>query len=149
MTQWAHEGFEVDDDEGRLDVEAITRSLADSYWAAGIPLETVRQACGNSLCFGLYAVGGEQIGFARVISDYTTFAWLGDVYVLDSHRGRGLGKWMMRCVMEHPRLQGLRRFMLATRDAHTLYEPLGFAPLGTPAKFMEIARPGLYLERRR
>ena len=119
--------------------------LAGSYWAAEIPKDVVDAACAGSVCFGLYAAR-RQVGFARVVSDRATFAWLADVFVLPDHRGRGLSKWLVACVLEHPELRGLRRWMLATRDAHGLYERFGFTALGDPGKFMEIARPGLYRE---
>jgi GNAT superfamily N-acetyltransferase len=113
---------------------------ADSYWAAGRPLGVVRRAVESSLCFGLYA-GGQQVGFARVVTDRATFAWLYDVFVLEGYRGRGLGKWLVECVVAHPALQGLRRLLLATRDAHGLYERYGFRPLADPARFLEVFRP--------
>jgi GNAT superfamily N-acetyltransferase len=106
----------------------------------------VEAACAGSVCFGLYVEDGTQVGFARVISDRATFAYLADVFVLPEQRGRGLSKWLVACVLEHPALQNLRRWMLATRDAHGLYERYGFTSLGDPKKFMEIAQPGLYLE---
>lgn len=150
MEVWRQADYEVSTDPARLDTHTIRAYLRTSYWAAGIPLEIVEEACRNSLCFGLYHAPetGEsaQVGFARVVTDYATFAWLADVFVLERNRGVGLSKWMMECVMAHPQLAGLRRWMLATRDAHTLYTRFGFTPLGDPRKFMEIARPGLYLE---
>ena len=110
--------------------------------------EQVARSLEHSICFGLYErgqQGGEkQIGFARVVTDRATFAWLGDVFVLESHRGQGLSKWLMQCVMEHPGLQGLRRFVLATADAHGLYRQFGFTPLSAPERMMEIFRPDMY-----
>ena len=111
-----------------------------SFWAEGIPRELVAKSIANSLCFGLFD-GGAQVGFARVVTDRATFAYLCDVYVLESHRGRGLGKWLIEAVMAHPDLQDLRRFQLVTRDAHGLYAPHGFAPPGDPEWQMEIFRP--------
>lgn len=137
------DGFIVSTDPARLDVDAVQAYLAASYWAEGIPRETVERSLRGSLCFGLYE-GSRQIGLARVITDGATFAYLCDVYVLPERQGRGLGRWLMECVMAHPDLQGLRRFHLVTRDAHELYRPLGFAEIRTPGRHMEIARPGLY-----
>lgn len=137
------DGFTLSTDPGRLDLDAIHAFLSTSYWAEGIPRQLLERALGNSLCFGLYAETG-QIGLARVITDAATYAYLCDVYVLPEWRGRGLGAWMMGCVMEHPDLQGLRRFSLVTRDAHELYRPLGFTEIARPGRHMEISRPGLY-----
>lgn len=133
----------VDTDPARLDLAVVHGFLAESYWAKGIPLETVRRSIRNSLCFGLYEAG-HQIGFARVVSDRATFAYLADVFVLESHRGRGLGKLLMDAVVAHPDLQGLRRWMLATRDAHGLYAQFGFTPLLSPERFMQLHDPDVY-----
>jgi ribosomal protein S18 acetylase RimI-like enzyme len=141
------DGFTLSTDPGRLDLGAIHAFLSTSYWAEGIPRELLERAVRNSLCFGLYAeepAGERQIGFARVITDMATYAYLCDVYVLPEWRGRGLGTWLMECVMEHPDLQGLRRFSLVTRDAHELYRPFGFTEIAAPGRHMEIVRPGLY-----
>jgi ribosomal protein S18 acetylase RimI-like enzyme len=141
------EGCTVSTDPARFDLDAIHAFLSTSYWAEGIPRPLLEQAIRNSLGFGLYGEEGEaerQIGFARVITDRATFAYLCDVYVLPEHRGRGLGKWLIECVMAHPDLQGLRRFSLVTRDAHALYHPFGFTEIRSPERQMEIARPGLY-----
>lgn len=135
--------FSVSTDPSRIDVAAVHDFLAHSYWSPRIPLETVRRAIRGSLCFGLYR-GGRQVGFARVVTDGATFAYLCDVYVLEEHRGRGLGRWMMQVVLSHPALAGLRRFALVTRDAHALYESLGFRPLARPEGWMEIHRPDVY-----
>jgi GNAT superfamily N-acetyltransferase len=140
-----HRGnFTVSTDPGRLDLGAIHAFLSTSYWAEGIPRETVERALRHSLCFGLYEEEGRQIGFARVITDTATYAYLCDVYVLPEWRGQGLGTWMMEQVMDHPDLQGLRRFSLVTRDAHELYRPFGFTEISNPGRYMEIARPGIY-----
>ena len=136
-------GFTVSTDPARLDPAAIHAYLTTSYWAEGIPRETVERSLRGSLCFGLYEKD-RQIGLARVITDGATFAYLCDVYVLAERRGLGLGKWLMECVMAHPDLQKLRRFSLATRDAHELYRPFGFAEIQNPGSHMEIVRPGLY-----
>ena len=137
------EGFTVSTDPARLDADAVHAFLTTSYWAEGIPREILERALRGSLCFGLYE-GGRQVGLARVITDAATFAYLCDVYVLPEMRGRGLGKWLIERVMEHPDLQGLRRFSLVTRDAHELYRPFGFTEIRSPERHMEIARPGLY-----
>jgi GNAT superfamily N-acetyltransferase len=123
-----------------LDLALIHDFLANrSYWATGRPVDVVRRSVDNSLCFGLYE-RGRQVGFARVVTDRATFAWLCDVFVLEEYRGHGLSKWLMECVMSHPALQGLRRVLLGTRDAHGLYERYGFTPLADPARFMEVLR---------
>jgi uncharacterized damage-inducible protein DinB/GNAT superfamily N-acetyltransferase len=132
----------VSTDPALLDLGVIHRFLADrSYWAAGRPLEVVRRSLANSLCFGLYEAG-RQVGLARVVTDRATFAWLCDVFVLEPYRDRGLGKWLVECVLGHPALQGLRRFLLGTRDAHGLYRRFGFSPLADPTRFLEVIRPG-------
>jgi GNAT superfamily N-acetyltransferase len=133
--RWQRDEFEIDTDPARVDVGVVHGYLERSYWAAGIPRETVERSLLHSLCFGLY-VGAEQIGFARVVSDRTTFAWIGDVFVLEEWRGRGLGVWLMQTITAHPELQSLRRWMLATRDAHGLYAKVGFLPLDDPASYM-------------
>jgi GNAT superfamily N-acetyltransferase len=135
--------FTVSTDDGRLDVAAIHAALTESYWSPGIPLETVREALRHSLCFGLYE-GERQIGFARLVTDWATFAYLADVYVLTEYRGQGLGVWLMECVMAHPVIPKLRRIQLVTRDAQGLYARFGFAPPADPGRALEIVRPGLY-----
>jgi GNAT superfamily N-acetyltransferase len=137
------DGYEISTDPARLDLPAIHAYLTRSYWSPGIPLEIVERAARNSLCFGVYA-NGAQVGFTRVVTDYATFAYLCDVYVLEEHRGRGLSKWMMREVMAHPALADARRAMLATRDAHGLYEQSGFVVAGKAGNLMEIVRPDIY-----
>jgi GNAT superfamily N-acetyltransferase len=137
------DNFLISTDPSRLDVRAIHAYLDWSYWAAGIPMDVLERAIRGSLCFGLYD-GDRQIGFARTVTDRATFAYLADVYVLESYRGQGLAKWMMRVIMAHPDLQGLRRFALATKDAHGLYAQFGFAPLARPDRHMEIVRPDVY-----
>jgi GNAT superfamily N-acetyltransferase len=126
-----------------MDLDAIHAYLTRSYWAEGISKELVARSMAGSLCFGLLDAE-RQIGFARVVTDRATYAYLCDVYVLEDYQSRGLGTWMMRELMTHPDLQGLRRFGLVTRDAHGLYEKCGFTPLANPTGYMEIARPGLY-----
>lgn len=137
------DGYTVSTDPARLDLVAVHAFLTTSYWSPGIPFDAVARAVRGSLCFGLYG-GAEQVGFARAVTDRATFAYLCDVYVLDAHRGRGLGDWLVRTAVAHPDLQGLRRFLLATRDAHGLYERIGFRPLAKPESFLEIHRPDVY-----
>ncbi|MEY4387219.1 MAG: hypothetical protein RLY20_2502 [Verrucomicrobiota bacterium] len=141
--EWAKENYLVTTDRKKLDLAAIHAFLSSAYWCEGIPLATVESALNHSLCFGLFD-GAPQIGLARVITDYTTFAYLCDVYVLPSHQGSGLGTWLMECVTAHPLLQGLRRFSLVTRDAQGLYSKFGFQPLAKPESHMEIHKPAIY-----
>ena len=136
--------YEISTDSARLDVDAIHAFLTRSYWSPGIPRATVARAIANSLCFGAFWQG-QQVGFARVVTDRTTFAYLCDVYVLEAHRGHGLAKQLMDRVMKHPDLQGLRRMMLATLDAHGLYAQFGFTALGAPDRIMEVLKPNIYL----
>ena len=141
---WRRDGYEVSDDSARLDREAIHRYLAArSYWAQEIPRATLDRAIDHSLCFGLYR-GTALAGFARVVTDRATFAYLCDVYVEPAHRGHGLGTWLIECVVAHPDLQGLRRFCLMTRDAHSLYAKYGFKPMPDPARFMERHDQNVY-----
>ena len=145
--EWEQDGFLVSTDPNRLDIAAIHDFLSSSYWAAGIPIEVVERSLRNSLCFGLYAPGSgvrTQIGLARVVTDRATFAYLCDVYVLPEYRGRGLGRRLLSCFQAHPDLQGLRRFNLVTRDAHSLYAPLGFRPIAHPDRYMEKLDPDVY-----
>jgi len=129
--------FVISTDLARLDVDAVHAYLTRSYWASGVPKDVVAKSLEGSLCFGLYK-GSYQIGLARVITDKATFAYLCDVYVLEDYRGHGLGKWLMSVVQSHPDLQGLRRFVLITQDAHGLYEQFGFSRLKEPDRYMEI-----------
>lgn len=145
MADYSKGPYSITTDPRKLDVDAIHAFLSRSFWAEGIPKATVSKALANSLCFGLFD-GESQIGLARVVTDRATYAYLCDVYVLESHRGRGLGKWLIETVMAHPELQGLRRFQLVTRDAHGLYRRHGFASPGDPDRQMEIVRHGMYLE---
>ncbi len=134
--RWRRDGYLISTDRSLLDLRFVHGYLRTSYWAAGVPEEVVRRSVENSLCFGVYS-DEEQVGFARVVTDRATFAYLADVFVLEEHRGRGLGKWLVEVVLSHPELRGLRRWMLATRDAHELYRRYGFAELGRPGIFME------------
>jgi GNAT superfamily N-acetyltransferase len=143
MNSWVNGTFTVTCDPAKMDRAVIAEFLASSYWAKGIPPTTVEKSLAHSLCFALLD-GHRQVGFARVISDYATTAFLNDVFVLSEYRGRGLAKWLMECITSHPELQGLRRWMLATRDAHGLYEKFGFTPLKKPEVFMERHNPRVY-----
>jgi ribosomal protein S18 acetylase RimI-like enzyme len=143
MEEYHRDGFTISTDPARLDVDAVHAFLTTAYWCEGIPRQTVARSLAGSLNFGLYQAD-RQIGLARVITDFTTFAYLCDVYVLPKFRGRGLGHWLMEHVMAHPDLQGLRRFSLVTRDAHELYRAFGFTEVKSPERHMEIVRPGLY-----
>lgn len=142
--EWKNSEYTIDTDKERLQLDVIQKFLEeDSYWAQGRKVEQTRRAIENSVCFGLYH-GDEQIGFARVVSDFATFAYLGDVFVLEVFRGRGLSKWLMEAVISYPDLHGLRRWVLATRDAHTLYEKYGFHALKFPERWMEKPAPDAY-----
>jgi GNAT superfamily N-acetyltransferase len=135
--------YEISTDPARLDVDAIHAFLTQSYWSPGIPRATVARAIAHSLCFGAFWQG-QQVGFARIVTDCATFAYLCDVYVLEAHRGRGLAQQLMTHIMQHPDLQGLRRMLLATRDAHGLYARYGFKSLAAPDVMMEIHKPDIY-----
>ena len=130
-----HDNFTISTDPARLDVNAITDMLSRAYWAQGRTREMIQHYLQHSLTFGLYD-GPWQIGLARVVSDYTTFAWLCDVIIHEEYRGQGLGKWLMATIHSHPDLQGLRRWMLATKDAHGLYSQFGWVPLDLPERWM-------------
>jgi GNAT superfamily N-acetyltransferase len=140
--------YEVSDDPARLDFDVVHGFLSAAYWSVGVPRETVERAARHSLAFGVYHVAGgtsRQVGYARVITDRTTFAYLADVFVLPDHRGRGLSRRLMEAITAHPELQGLRRWMLVTRDAHGVYAPFGFTPLAAPERVMERVRANAYL----
>jgi len=132
--------FLISTDKKKLDIQLIKNYLCnESYWAKNIPVATVKKSIEGSFCFGLYVQGNKnisQIGFARVITDHATFAYLADVFIIEKYRGQGLSKWMMGEIMEHPELQGLRRWLLATKDAHGLYTQFGFSPLDKPERIM-------------
>ena len=130
------DNFVISTDHARLDLDAIAGMLSRAYWATGRTLETTARSIEHSLVFGLYD-GSRQIGLARVVSDYATFAWLCDVFIHEDYRGQGLGKWLIETVTRHPDLQSLKRFMLVTRDAHGLYAQFGWKPLGSPERWME------------
>lgn len=136
--------FVLSTDPARLDLGLIHRYLSEeSYWARGIPYEVVRRSIENSICFGIYQES-QQVAFSRVISDLATYAWIGDVFVLPTQRKQGLGKWLVEAMLQHPDLQGLRRWTLATGDAHGLYARYGFKPVEQPERLMEIRPPNIY-----
>lgn len=136
--------FLISTDAARLDLDVIYDFLTNCYWARGVPREVVARSIEHALCFGIYDGGGGQVGFARVISDFATIAYVGDVFVLESHRGRGLGKWLMECITQYPALQNLRRWILTTRDAHGLYAQVGFMPVKSSERYMERHDPNVY-----
>ncbi len=141
--EWRRGEYLISTDKSRLDLTLIHNFLTTSYWAAGIPLEVVRRSIEHSLSFGLYKED-QQIGYARVITDYATFAYLGDVFILEPFRGQGLSKWLMEVVVTHPDLQGFRRWILLTKDAHGLYKKVGFTGVATPERYMERFFPDVY-----
>ena len=134
----------ISSDHKDLDIELIHSFIAQSYWAKNIPLQTLQKSIENSLVFGAYEQTGKQVGFARVITDKATFAYLSDVFVIEGFRGLGISKLLMGAVSIHPDLQGLRRFMLATSDAHGLYSKFGFVSVEHPEKLLQIVKPGIY-----
>ena len=131
--------YEIDDDPGRVDLDVVQGFLSGSYWAEGVPRGVVERSVANSLNQGLYHAG-TQVGLTRAVTDRATFAWVADVFVLPEHRGRGLAHWMVETLLAHPDLVGLRRWILATSDAHQVYADCGFTPLAAPERFMEIRR---------
>ena len=141
--EWRRGDYVVRTDPARLDVDAVHAYLTRSYWAAGIPLEIVRRSLENSINFAIVHED-ELAGFGRVITDRATFGYLGDVFVLEAHRGKGLSKWLMECILAHPELQGFRRWVLLTRDAHGLYRQYGFQDLAHPDRYLERWAPDLY-----
>jgi GNAT superfamily N-acetyltransferase len=143
MAEFYNKGYRISTDSQQLDCAMIHDYLCNrSYWAKGRSMEVVKRSIERSLCFGVFHADGYQVGFARVVTDYATFAWLCDLFVLESERGLGLGKWLVECVVAYPDLQGLRNFILATRDAHTLYRKYGgFEILQSPERWMARPRP--------
>ncbi|HET7899397.1 MAG TPA: GNAT family N-acetyltransferase, partial [Flavisolibacter sp.] len=138
--EWTKENYSISTNKDKINVPYVHAFLSRSYWAQNIPLEVVRRSIEGSLCFALF-FGDEQIGFARVITDEATFAYLADVFIDERFRGNGLSKWLMEVILDYPTLQGLRRFMLATKDAHGLYSQFGFVPLSFVDRWMHIHRP--------
>jgi GNAT superfamily N-acetyltransferase len=135
--------FVVSTDRERLDFDLIHGFLSRSYWAEGMPKVVLQRAIENSLCFGMFD-RAQQVGFARAITDLATYAYLSDVFVVEGYRGRGLGRWMIECILTHPDLQGVRRIALFTRDAQGLYSQLGFGASTSKSEYMEIRNPGVY-----
>lgn len=144
--EWHQDGFTISTDRARIDLDIVYRFLTESYWAKGIPKDVVRRSIDHSLAFGIYR-DQQQVGFARVITDHATFAYLADVFVVEPYRGRGLAQWLMEVIVSHPALQGLRRWVLFTRDAHALYRKFGFGELRRPERVMERHDPAVYLGR--
>jgi GNAT superfamily N-acetyltransferase len=166
VMEYRRDEFVISTDSERLSMDVIHNFLTNCYWAKGIPRDVVARSIEHSLCFGIYdesppfgpAQGRllaedarhgatAQVGFARVVSDFATVAYMGDVFVLESHRGRGLSKWLMERVVQHPALQNLRRWILLTRDAHGLYSQFGFTPVSAPELYMDLHRPNVYEKR--
>jgi GNAT superfamily N-acetyltransferase len=142
--EWERDGFCISTERDQLDTDLIHMYLSESsYWARGVPREVVVRSIAGALCFGVYRQR-QQVGFGRIITDYATFAYLSDVFVLDEYKGRGLGKWLVECMLAHPDVQGLRRWLLMTEDAHGLYQQYGFQPLRRPEQAMEIHNPDIY-----
>jgi GNAT superfamily N-acetyltransferase len=133
-------GYEISTDPAKLDLDFLHAFLRTAYWSTGVPRPVLERSIASSLPFGLYAPSGDQAGFARAVTDYSIYAYIGDVFVADAHRGCGLGKFLVSCVLAHPELQGLRRWALATADAHGLYRQLGFGPPAQPEIHMFIER---------
>jgi len=140
---WHKDKYTITTDKTKIDVLYVHNFLKGSYWAENIPLDVVKRSIEGSLCFGVFTED-QQIGFARVITDAATFAYLSDVFIDPGFRGKGLSKWLMEIIMAHPSLQGLRRFMLATKDAHGLYEQYGFKPLTFVERWMHRHQPDIY-----
>lgn len=132
--------FIISTDKNKIDIDYVHDFLSNSYWSPGVPMETVKKAMNGSLCFGVYD-SDKQIGYARVVTDTATFAYLADVFIDENYRGKGLGKWLVKVILAHPDLQGLRRIILATKDAHSLYVKFGFVQFATPERWMAFAPP--------
>ena len=138
------QGYKISAQAQDMDLAVIHGYISRSYWAKGIPLELMQKAIDNSLCFGVFSDAQEQVGFARMVTDKATFAYLADVFVLEAHQGKGLSKWLMQEILAHPELSGLRRMALATSDAHGLYQQFGFKALASPESFMELHQADVY-----
>lgn len=143
MNEELASNFSISTDKSQLDLEMIDNFLKTSYWAKDVPKSIVEKSIAHSLCFGVYDKE-QQIGFARVVSDYATFAYLADVFILESYRGQGLGKWLIQSILTHSELQNLRKFLLGTWDAHELYRQFGFNSLNRPERYMEIVNLNVY-----
>ncbi len=132
----SRDGYEISDDQSRLDLEVVHGFLTQAYWSRGVPREVVVRAVSNSLAFGLYEPDGAVVGFGRCVTDRATFAYLSDIFVLPGARGKGLGGWLVECMLDHPDMRGLRHMILATNDAHGLYEKVGFHGIAEPQRYM-------------
>ncbi len=132
--------FTISTDKSKIDIEYVHGFLSNSYWSPGVPMQTVKKAMSGSLCFGVYE-NDKQVGYARIITDTATFAYLADVFIDENYRGKGLGKWLIKVILQHPDLQGLRRIILATKDAHALYAQFGFVPFATPERWLAFSPP--------
>jgi GNAT superfamily N-acetyltransferase len=146
IMEWRNDDYLLSTDKSKIDIDAVHHFLSRSYWAEDIPIETVKRSIENSLCFAIYQQE-TLVGFARVISDFATFAYLADVFILPGHRGKGLSKWLIQIIIDYPQLQGLRRFTLATRDAHSLYVQFGFTVFDKPERWMHRHDPDVYKEK--
>jgi GNAT superfamily N-acetyltransferase len=143
ITEWKNGDYIISTEKSKIDVDEVHQFLSHSYWAENVPKNIVQKSIDNSFCFGVYHLE-KQVGFARVISDFATFAYLADVFILPNDRGKGLSKWLMQIIIDHPKFRGLRRFTLATRDAHKLYSQFGFTALDAPDRWMQRHNPDIY-----
>jgi N-acetylglutamate synthase-like GNAT family acetyltransferase len=143
IMEWRNGDYIISTDKTKIDLLTVHKFLSESYWAEGIPIELVKRSIDHSLCFGVYQ-DQKLIGFARVITDFATFAYLADVFIVQEERGKGLSKWLMKVILTHQQLQGLRRFTLATRDAHGLYAQFGFTSFDKPERWMQRHDPTIY-----
>ena len=140
----AIDGYKITTDKTFIDIKVVHEFIATSYWAKNIPLTVLQKAIENSLCFSVLAQGNQQVGFARLITDKATFAYLADVFIVNEHRGKGLSKWLIETIVSHPETTGLRKMMLATSGAHGLYAQFGFLPIDNPEILMQIWQPNIY-----
>ena len=141
--EWIKDDYSITTNKEKIDVDYTQQFLTQTYWAEGIPRSTVEKSIQGSICFAVFH-GPQQVGFARVITDEATFAYLADVFIDPAYRGKGLSQWLMEVIMDYPGLQGLRRFLLATRDAHGLYAKFGFEPIPSTTPWMQVHKPGIY-----
>ena len=138
------QGYKISSDKKNMNIKVIHDYLSRSYWSKDIPLKIVQKAIDNSLCFGVFLEEGEQVGFARIVTDSATFAYIADIFILEEHQAKGLSKWLMKTMLNHPEVKNIRRILLATRDAHGLYKQFDFKELSSPQFFMELLRPNIY-----
>lgn len=141
--KWERNGYWISDDANDVDLDVAHEFLTSAYWCQNVPRETVEKSFDHSICFGVFR-DQSMVGFARVVTDFSTFGYLADVFILEQHRNQGLALWLVQTILAHPELQGFRRWLLATKDAHALYAKLGFTPLEKPEMFMEILDPDVY-----